>query len=397
MKSISAISAIFPAISNVRSVFDVKRKITTALVSSLLAFGAHVTTAAEIKIGVVHDQSSLNADLARDYMAGARAYFDFHNSQNNQKGIAGTRFMLVVKDDEGNAAKTVTATRQLIEIDKVDALFGYVGDDTVAAVAGDELFKRTRIALYAPLSGDAASAVPDTIFYVRPTYREEARHIINHFNLFGNKDFLVISSATPAGDRLAAQITEEAVIKGLRVPVNIRVAADFRNMDQIVSQVARANPQVVIMTTDTIATAEFIRRFRKLDKGTSVVGLSTVNHRTLMELAKPEFAASTMLTQVVPHPDVARTQVQVDHLTYMAKYRDEPPSHVTLEGFIAAKSFANAITRANATTRSTILAALSGARRVDVGGINLVFTSTRDRGSTLVDLAFLRKSGQLIQ
>lgn len=397
MNSIKAELPISPAVLYVRSVFDLKRKITTAFVSSLLAFGAQTTTAAEIKVGVVQDQSSLNADLARDYMAGARAYFDFHNSQNNQKGIAGMRFNLVVKDDEGNAAKTVAATRQLIEIDKVDALFGYVGDDTVAAVAGDELFRRTRIALYAPLSGDAVSALPDTIFYVRPTYREEARHIINHFNLFGNKDFLVISSATPAGDRLTTQITEEAIVKGLRVPANSRIATDARNVDQIVAQVVRANPQVVIMTTDTIATAEFIRRFRKLDKGTSVVGLSTINHRTLMELAKPEFAASMMLTQVVPHPDVARTQVQVDHLKYMAKYRDEPPSHVTLEGFIAAKSFANAITGANATTRPTILAALSGARRVDVGGINLVFTSKRDRGSALVELAFLRKSGQLIQ
>ncbi len=397
MNSISAVLAISPAVSNVRSVFDVKRKITTALVSSLLAFGAQITTAAEIKVGVVQDQSSVNADLARDYMAGARAYFDFHNSQNNQKGIAGTRFSLIVKDDEGDANKTLAATRLLIDVDKVDALFGFVGDDGVSKVAGDDVFKRSRIALYAPLSGDSVSALPDTIFYVRPTYREEARHIINHFNLFGNRDFLVISSATPAGDRLTTQITEEAVVKGLRVPVNIRVAADFKNMDQIVGQVIRANPQVVIMTTDTIATAEFIRRFRKLDRGTSVVGLSTVNHRTLMELAKPEFAASTMLTQVVPHPEVALTQVQNEHLKHMAKYRDEPPSHVTLEGFIAAKSFANAITRANATNRGTILAALSGTRRYDVGGINLVFTNTRDRGSTFVELAFLRKSGQLIQ
>ncbi|NJR72426.1 MAG: hypothetical protein HC782_05365 [Gammaproteobacteria bacterium] len=128
------------------------------------------------------------------------------------------------------------------------------------------------------------------------------------------------------------------------------------------------------MATDTITAAEFIKNFRLLDKGTNIVTFSTVNHRTLMELAKPEFAASTMITQVVPHPELPLSKVQVEHLQLMAKYRDEPPSHITLEGFIAAKSFVNAINRAKASTRSTILSALSGERRFDVGGITLTFT-----------------------
>jgi ABC-type branched-subunit amino acid transport system substrate-binding protein len=70
---------------------------------------------------------------------------------------------------------------------------------------------------------------------------------------------------------------------------------------------------------------------------------------------------------------------------------------VTLEGFIAAKSFVSAISKANAATRPAILAALSGERRFDVGGITLVFTGKDDRGSKFVELAFLRRSGKLIQ
>ena len=364
------------------------------IASALLALTfINNATASEIKIGVVMDQSSINSDIARDYMAGARAFFDHHNSQVK----ASDRILLVVKDDEGIATKAVEATRELIERDKVDALFGFVGDESIAAVSADQVFRRARIALYAPLSGDVVSAVPDTIFYVRPTYRAEARYLINHFNLLGNNNFLIVSTSTPSGDRLSAQIAEEVVLKNLRTPTRVNIPADYKGMRDIANRVLKLNPQVIILATDTITSAEFVKSFRALDKGTNIVAFSTVNHRTLMELAKPEFAASTMITQVVPHPDLPLSKVQVEHLQLMAKYRDEPPSHVTLEGFIAAKSFVNAITRAKAETRPAILSALSGERRFDVGGITLVFTGTDDRGSKFVELAFLRRSGKLIQ
>ncbi len=361
---------------------------------ALFAFAFNnYATANEIKIGVVMDQSSINADIARDYMAGARAFFDHHNSQVK----ASDRITLVVKDDEGIAAKAVQATRELIEGDKVDALFGFVGDESVAAVSTDQVFRRARIALYAPLSGDVVSAAPDTIFYVRPTYRAEARYLINHFNLLGNNNFLIISTASPAGDRLSSQIAEEVVLKNLRAPTRVNIPADYKGMREIAARVLKMNPQVIILATDTITSAEFVKNFRVLDKGTNIVAFSMVNHRTLMEFAKPEFAASTMITQVVPHPDLPLSKVQVEHLQLMAKYRDEPPSHVTLEGFIAAKSFVSAITKAKAETRPAILAALSGERRFDVGGITLIFTNADDRGSKFVELAFLRRSGKLIQ
>ncbi len=47
-------------------------------------------------------------------------------------------------------------------------------------------------------------------------------------------------------------------------------------------------PQVIVVAADTIAMAEFVRKVRTIDKGVNIVGLSTVNHRTLLELAKAD-------------------------------------------------------------------------------------------------------------
>ncbi len=365
-----------------------------AIASLAFMLLADAAEAREIKIGVVADQSSINADIARDYLAGARTYFDHINSQG---GIKGEKLVLVVRDDEGDPVKTIKATQELIDVEKVDALFGYVGDAGVAAVADDAGFKRSRIALYAPLSGLATGKTNNTVFYVRPTYRDEARHIIKHFSMVGNGDFMVVATNNNAGETLGQQIVDELNAQKVRKINRVNIATDFRGLDMTIKTILNAKPQVIIMAADTITMAEFVKRFRALDKGINIVGFSNVNHRTLIELAKPDLAASTMLTQVVPHPNLALTPVQREHLTLMAKYRDEPPSHVTLEGFIAAKSFVAALSRAGKINRTTILTALSGERRIDVGGITLTFTTTDDRGSKFVDLAFLRRNGTLIQ
>jgi branched-chain amino acid transport system substrate-binding protein len=99
---------------------------------------------------------------------------------------------------------------------------------------------------------------------------------------------------------------------------------------------------------------------------------------------------------VVPNPLMPQTVVQSEHLRLFERFREEPPSHVTLEGFIAAKGLVAAMRRAPSITRASVLAALRGSQRYDVGGVVLNFTPNDDRGSKFVDIAFLRGTGKMI-
>ena len=369
-------------------------QVALTLLCSVTALVAPRAQAQDIRIGVVLDQSSFNADLGRDYLAGARTYFD---SINSQGGINGRKLSLVVRDDEGRKQKTVELTRELIETDRVDALFGFVGDEGIEAVAADSSFKASRISLYAPLSGTVISTVPDSVFYVRPTYRDEARHVLNHFNLLGSKRFLILASESQFGVRVGGEIAEELNARKLAPTARLVIPNSLNNLDALARNIVSLDPQVVIVAADTITLAEFLKKFRLIDKGINVVAFSTVNHRTLLELAKAEFAVGTLIVQVVPHPDLPNSRVLAEHIALMAKFRDEPASHVTLEGFLAAKSFVSSISRANPVNRSTILSALSADRRMDLGGITLYFTQKSDRGSSFVDLSLLRRDGRLVQ
>ena len=86
-----------------------------------------------------------------------------------------------------------------------------------------------------------------------------------------------------------------------------------------------------------------------------------------------------------------------EHLRLMKKYRDEPPSHLTLEGFLAAKTLVIALRKARkGASRAEIASAMRSLDRADLGGVNVGF-GTRSRGYSFVDIAFLRRNGTLLR
>jgi ABC-type branched-subunit amino acid transport system substrate-binding protein len=376
--------------------FKFKQQVVAAVLvfaSGFIPFSA--ADAAEIRVGVVLDQNGLNADTGRDYIAGARTWFDHINATG---GVNGRRIQVIVKDDEGTPANAVKLTRELIDQDKVDALFGYVGDDSLIAVADDARFRASKTVLFAPLSGAEIGSANDAIIFVRPTYKDEVRHAMRHFGQLSISRFAVVFADNNFGRSLNAEIRGQLDASRNKPIAEIAIPLSLTGLGIIARNALSQKPQVIIVAADTITTAEFVKHVRGLDNTAQIVALSTVNHRTLMELAKTDFATGTMITQVVPNPLSRVTKLQNDHLTLMAKYRDEPPSHLTLEGFLAAKAFVKLLERSGRElNRATIAAAVSGSPRYDIDGMSVSFGGKNDRGSRFVDIAYLRKSGTMLQ
>ncbi|MCY7388658.1 MAG: ABC transporter substrate-binding protein, partial [Burkholderiales bacterium] len=331
----------------------------------------------------------------RDYIAGARTWFDHINASG---GVNGRRIQVIVKDDEGVAANAVKLTHELIDGDKVDALFGYVGDDSLSAVSSDAHFKASKTVLFAPLSGAEIGTATDSIVFLRPTYKEEVRHAIRHFGQLSVSKFTVVYLDNSFGRGIDTEIRTQLNAEGKKPIAEIAIPLALTGLPALARKALDQKPQVIVVAADTIATAEFVKQVRSLDNSAQIVTLSTVNHRTLMELAKKDFATGTMITQVVPNPLARVTKLQNDHLNLMAKYRDEPPSHLTLEGFLAAKAFVKLLERTGRDlNRASIAAAVTGSPRYDLDGMTVSFGGKNNRGSQFVDIAYLRKSGTMLQ
>ena len=68
-----------------------------------------------------------------------------------------------------------------------------------------------------------------------------------------------------------------------------------------------------------------------------------------------------------------------------------------LEGFIAARVFADGLKRAGKdVTRDKFISALEGMRNVDIGGFTINFSPNNHNGSNFVDLTIIRKDGKFL-
>ena len=350
---------------------------------------------ADIVIGQVADQSGESADVSRDYVAGARTYFDAVNARG---GVRGRRIVLLVRDDGGDPARSSALSRELVDRDRVLALFGQVGDTPVAAVAKSEAFRRGGVALFAPLAGIDAGASGDQLFFVRPTYETEAARIVEWFRGLGMTRVALVRGKSDYGTSLRRAVGERLRESGVEIVTDATLDGDGRDALNVAQHVAAAGPQFVLALADTITVGHFIRAFRPLASGTFVVGLSNISHQTLLEFAGARLATGTLLTQVVPNPSRANSGVVREHLALMKQFRDEPPSHLTLEGFIAAKALVAVMRSIDGDiNRTSVLAALRARRALDLDGFTLSFAENSNRGSRFADLTLLRKDGTLLQ
>ena len=213
---------------------SLNKQIIMRTAASLVALTTYAVCGAahsqEIRIGNIADQNGINADVSRDYLAGARTYFDYVNANG---GINGRKLNVIAKDDGGEPANTLRLTRELIEKDKADVLFGFVGDEGLRSVAGDAVFKASGITLYAPLSGAEVDNSSGRIYFVRPTYREEAKHIVQHFSQLGNTTFAIIAADNPLGATLAGQLGDELKARGLPAATRLYLNIDLKNVEAI--------------------------------------------------------------------------------------------------------------------------------------------------------------------
>ncbi|HZZ91383.1 MAG TPA: ABC transporter substrate-binding protein [Usitatibacter sp.] len=352
--------------------------------------------ARDIVVGQVVDYAGKYGEASRDFVAGARVYFD---SLNAAGGLNGHRIVHVVLDGGSDGTAVRARTRELLADKKADVLFGYVGEAAVAAAAREPLLSAGGVALVAPLAARETPDVPSSsVFYMRPGYQAEVREIVEHFRPLQVSRFVVVLSHS-GSDAWIGQLLARQLAEAHAAPAGVHVLSnDSGGDDRDVEAVRALQGQAVIVATDTVPAAQFIKRFRPREPGTMVIGLSLTNHRVMFEMLGPALAHGVMITQVVSNPALAESAVAKEHLVAMRTYRDEPPSHLTLEGFLAAKALVEGMRRAGpAPGRESIVAAFRRIGRLDLGGVFADFTPEGRMRSPYVDIAMIRRDGSLLR
>ena len=368
---------------------------TAALIAALAATGAAQAqptpgvSATSIVFGQSAPLSGANAELGNDIRNGALAYF---RKVNEAGGVHGRRLELVTLDDANQVPRSEANTKELVEQRQVFALFGYPSA-TLSRPALPTV-EKYGVPFLAPFTGaDPMRVFNRHVYNMRASYADELEKIVEHFVPLGVKRFSVVYYDDIVGRENYAAV-ERALKKRALEPVSIAAFKDRAKPDiqAGVAAIAKASPDVVILTTLYKASSDFVKLARNSGVAAQMVSNSFPGASPLAkELGKD--GAGVIVATVVPPPTkrslpiVHEYQAAIEKLTGRKEF-----SFTSLESYIGAKVAVQALRRAGPQpTRAGFMRELDALKDFDAGGYGLSFSPTNHNGSSFVELTVIGK------
>ena len=362
-------------------------------------FSPLAAKAAEIVVGQVAPFSGPLAPTGNYLRAGGQLYFD---SINASGGIHGAKIRLVAKDDGYKAEETVRLAREILKESQPLVFFGFVGTGNAEALLKEKVLTEAGIPLLTVRTG-AASVVgknDPNLFFTRASYAEEVEKITQQYATTGYTRFAILYQNDAFG--LDVLGSAEAAIKksGGSLVGKASYEKNTTKVEDAVKTIAAANPQAVIMISNTAASAEFLKQSRAAGNLAQYVALSVTDGVQVAKLIGNDKAQGLALTQVVPDP-ASRAVPLIKEI--QENFQKFSPKDVTLnqtfvEGYLGAKVLGEALRRAGPNpTRKKLRDTLEAMKDFDAGGVFIGFSPEKHAGSRFVDITILNRDGKLLR
>lgn len=296
------------------------------------------------------------------YFNGAKMYFDAINAKN---GVAGYKIEVKTLDDGYNATKAAANAKLLID-EGADALFGFAG--TASCDAAYAVTKSSGIPFFAPFAASDAlrEASAGNAFHVRPGFADEAYKMVRHCATL-NQDRIAVFAEEDAMGRAGLAAVVQALTDLKRPPIVASALSPVNSdkVDAAVTTLMKANPQAIIQVSLFNSSAAFIRKARKAGYGGQFLNFSVVGIDPLFTALGKEIGG-IVISQVVPSPRSVGTPLIKEYLDILNQ-TDQTPSYESVEGYVAARAFAEGVRRA-----------ASGSGKPDKAGLQRAFESMTD-------------------
>lgn len=326
------------------------------------------------------------SELNKEYLSGATLYF---NQLNARGGVHGRRILLDTMDDAYDPARAADNVRKMVGEGRVFALFACFG--TGPSQKAIPIASAARVPFFAPYTGaDALREHNVYVFHLRASYGQEIEKMVEHLTRLGVTSIGVVHHADPFGQAGLDAAMRALEKRGLKASVVAPIASSGADAADAVGKISAAPPAAVIMVTAGNSSAAFLRALQEAGQQPMLYGLSVISSKQLIrELG--EKAHGLVIAQVMPTP------FRVDY-PVVREYRQAADkaaqgySHTALEGYVAARTFAEALRRAGRElTREKLVAMLDDMRDVDIGGLKLRFSPRNHVGLDFIDLTVISR------
>lgn len=330
------------------------------------------------------------AQLGIQFHAGAKLFFD----QLNAQGGAGGRRVEIRQLDDGYEPDRCAANTQKLIGDDVFALFGYIGTPT--SVAALPLATKARVPFFAPFTGAMALREPFNrmAFHLRASYNDETALIVRQLTSLGLKKIAVFYQNDAYGKAGLDGVTLALAAQNLKPVAQATVERNSVDVAAAVAAINGATPDAVVQISAYKSCAAYIRAARKAGYGGTFYNVSFVGTQALAdELGKD--GAGVVISQVMPSPYNQSRAIAREFVEASKKTGNVQANFSSMEGYLAAKVFAEGLRRAAKPGRDALIAALESISDQSFGGFQVSFSSTSHVASRFVELSMLTGDGRV--
>lgn len=357
--------------------------------------GTPGVTDRQVTLGGSIDLSGPVSTQVRAGFSGAQLFF---NQLNERGGVHGRQVILKLLDDGFDPSRTVANIERLNLENNTFALFGTTGDTQSAAAI--ELSSRLNIPLFSPVCGDYGLRALNKpkVYFVRASYRDEARKILQHALTVGHPRLAVVFQDDGFGKSMLNEINVSAKQLNLQPPESFAISTKGGMPAATAERLMRLMPTAILLATVGEAFTQFSGNFLMQSYfKPQIYGFSLMSPLVIARDLGVK-GRGIILTQFVPSIRKRSIPIVAEFLNANQISKSQSaPNTLALEGYLMAKIFAEGLRRAGRDlTRGGLVAVLDRFGSWDAGGIYIHYDQSSRAGSSYVDLAVVNETGGLV-
>jgi ABC-type branched-subunit amino acid transport system substrate-binding protein len=323
---------------------------------------------------------------------GLQAAFDEINAKG---GVHGRKLKLISENDGYEPDRAITATKKLIEENKVFALIGAVGTPTSAAA--QPIATAAKVPFIGAFTGAGFLRNPklDNVINIRASYGAETEAWVRHLTEDLKISKIAIFYQDDAFGRSGLDGVKAALKKrNLELVAEATYERNTVAVKTALLQLKRAEPEAVVIVGAYKPVAEFIKLSRKVNFNPTFVNISFVGASALAKELGPE-GKDVIVSQVVPFPGDASLQVVADYQAALKLVDPKAePEFVSLEGYLVGRLAIAALEKTGKdVTREGMLKAIKDTGKFDIGGLPMTFSAEKNEGLDKVFMTIIEADG----
>jgi ABC-type branched-subunit amino acid transport system substrate-binding protein len=357
-----------------------------ALIGTPSAWGqSSKTNSKPLLIAQVVDTSIEHQDVTKDFLIGSRAAWQDINSTGGVKGRLVNHSVFEIDSSPNSVRATIGNIR--INADFL-AIVGTAADPLAVSVS--EQLHDENIAHIAPWLQNSSIGKNRNTFSIFSTRREQIAYALHSLSTMGTTALGVVFATISNQTQNLSDI--EAIAKALKLQIQIQPLQD--DLRRAGERINSSTAAVILFVGGTPELAQFTQGLDKQARQRYVVALSDINMQTLQQMGASK-VTPVIVTQAVPMVKSSLPVVR-KYREVLAKLYDEPPSSLSLAGFISARYTFEILQSMDVPiSRSNVLEALNRRRELDIGGFRVAYIEDR-RSSTYVTQSMLTQDGRVI-